>query len=57
MAILDDVYPWLVFLHVLGVFVFLLAPGVSAGVGFKLRREMDHRGLALCSTSPPPRIR
>ena len=42
MAILDDVYPWLVFLHVLGVFVFLLAPGVSAGVGFKLRREMDH---------------
>lgn len=25
MAIVDDVYPWLVFLHVFGVFVFLLA--------------------------------
>ncbi|HEY5538353.1 MAG TPA: hypothetical protein VIL58_02280 [Thermoplasmata archaeon] len=42
MAVLDDLYAWLAFEHVLGVFVFLLAHGVSAGVGFKLRREKDH---------------
>ena len=30
MAFLDVFYPWLVFLHVFGVFVFLLAHGVSA---------------------------
>ena len=42
MAVLDDLYAWLAFAHVLGVFVFLLAHGVSAGVGFKLRREKDH---------------
>lgn len=32
-------YPWLVFLHVLGVFGFLMAHGISAGAAFKLRRE------------------
>ena len=46
MAFHDVLYPWLVFLHVLGVFVFLLAHGGSAGVGFKLRRERDHTRIA-----------
>lgn len=34
-------YLWLVFLHVIGVFGFLMAHGVSAGVYFALRRERD----------------
>jgi hypothetical protein len=34
-------YPWLVFLHVIGVFGFLMAHGVSAGVYFALRRERN----------------
>lgn len=32
-------YRWFVFLHVLGVFGFLLAHGTSAAVSFALRRE------------------
>jgi hypothetical protein len=32
-------YQWLIFLHVLGVFAFLLAHGASAAVAFKPRRE------------------
>jgi len=32
-------HPWLVFLHVLAVFGFLLAHGASAGAAFALRRE------------------
>lgn len=32
-------YPWLVLLHVLGVFGFLMAHGVSVGVAFALRQE------------------
>lgn len=34
-------YAWLVFLHVLGVFGFLMAHGVSVSVAFKLRRERN----------------
>jgi hypothetical protein len=34
-------YQWLVFLHVLGAFGFLLAHGGSANVAFRLRRERD----------------
>jgi hypothetical protein len=34
-------YPWLVFLHVLGVFGFLIAHGVSASVFFALHRERN----------------
>jgi hypothetical protein len=34
-------YPWLVFLHVLGVFGFLMAHGVSASAAFALRRERN----------------
>jgi uncharacterized membrane protein len=35
------VYQWLVFLHVLGVFGFLLAHGVSVFVAFRVQREKD----------------
>ena len=34
-------YVWLVLLHVIGVFGFLMAHGVSAGVSFALRSERD----------------
>jgi len=34
-------YPWFVFLHVLGVFGFLMAHGVSVAVAFSLRRERN----------------
>jgi uncharacterized membrane protein len=34
-------YPLLVFLHVLGVFGFLMAHGISVGVAFTLRQERN----------------
>jgi hypothetical protein len=34
-------YQWVVFVHVLGVFGFLLAHGASAAVAFKLRGERE----------------
>jgi len=34
-----------VFLHILGVFAFLLAHGVSAGVMFRIRAESDRHAL------------
>ncbi len=34
-------HSWLVLIHILGVFGFLLAHGVSVGVGFRLRSERD----------------
>jgi uncharacterized membrane protein len=34
-----------VFIHVLGVFVFLLAHGVSAGVMFRIQRESDPQSV------------
>lgn len=34
-------HPWLVFLHVISVFGFLLAHGTSAGVAFALRSERN----------------
>jgi len=34
-------YRWWVFLHLLGVFGFLLSHGISAGVIFRLRKESD----------------
>lgn len=34
-------YRWLVLLHVLGVFGFLMAHGISMGVAFALRRERN----------------
>jgi hypothetical protein len=36
-----DLYPWLVFLHITGAFVFVMAHGVSAIVAFRLRAERD----------------
>lgn len=34
-------HPWIVFVHLLGVFGFLLAHGASASVAFALRRERN----------------
>ena len=45
-------YPWFVFLHVLGVFGFLIAHGASAAIAFALQRErnLEHvRALLLLS--------
>lgn len=39
-------YPWLVYLHVIAVFGFLMAHGVSAAVALTLRRERDPRRLS-----------
>ena len=38
---MDSLYNWIVFLHVLGAFAFVLAHGVSAGVSLKLREERE----------------
>lgn len=38
---MSQLYQWLVFLHVLGVFGFLLGHGASAVITFRLRRERD----------------
>lgn len=35
-------YRWLLYLHVIGVFAFLMAHGVSAGVTFALRRASNN---------------
>jgi uncharacterized membrane protein len=37
----DSLYNWVVFLHILGGFTFVLAHGVSAGVSLKLREERE----------------
>ncbi len=34
-------HEWWVFVHVVGAFAFVLAHGVSSGVGMRLRRERD----------------
>lgn len=38
-------YQWMVFLHIAGVFAFLVAHGVSVGVAFRVRRERDPRRI------------
>ncbi|HEY3211404.1 MAG TPA: hypothetical protein VGL18_16745 [Actinomycetota bacterium] len=38
-------YQFWVFVHLIGVFGFLLAHGVSAAVGMSLRRERDPQGV------------
>jgi hypothetical protein len=38
-------YQWLVFLHIAGAFVFLIAHGISMGVSMRLRRERDPRRI------------
>ena len=39
-------YPWLVFLHVLGAFAFVMAHGASANVAFRLRHESSRERIA-----------
>jgi hypothetical protein len=39
-------YQWLVFIHLVGVFGFLIAHGVSIVVGLKLRKERDRARIA-----------
>ena len=39
-------YDWIVFLHIFGVFVFLIAHGVSSGVGFRLAKERNRERVA-----------
>lgn len=50
-------YQWLAYLHILGVFGFLLSHGASASVAFALRQERDHERvralLTLSATSYP----
>ena len=38
-------YRWLVLLHVLGVFGFLMAHGISVSVAFTLRRERKFENI------------
>jgi len=46
------VYRWIVFLHVLGAFTFVMAHGASASATFKLRRETSReRSAALLDLS------
>jgi hypothetical protein len=40
------VYRWIVFLHVLGAFTFVIAHGASADVVFKVRRETSRERIA-----------
>jgi hypothetical protein len=40
------VYRWIVFLHVLGAFTFVMAHGASASATFKLRRETSRERIA-----------
>lgn len=39
-------YPWLVYLHVIAVFGFLMAHGVSIAVALTLRREREPRRIS-----------
>lgn len=41
-----DLYPFVVFLHVVGAFAFALGHGSSVAVAFKLRRERDPSRVA-----------
>jgi hypothetical protein len=38
-------YPWVVFLHIAGVFGFLLSHGASVAVLFRIRRERDREKI------------
>lgn len=45
-------YQWWVFLHIAGVFVFLVSHGISIGVSMRLRQERDpNRIMALLDVS------
>jgi hypothetical protein len=51
-------YTWLIFLHIIGVFGFLIAHGVSASVFFALQRErnIDHICMLLRLSSSSAQI-
>jgi len=36
-----DLYPWIVYVHVTGVLVFVLGHGISVGVAFRVRGERN----------------
>ena len=36
-----ELYPWVVFVHVVGTVLFFIAHGTSMAVGFRLKRERD----------------
>jgi hypothetical protein len=38
---MEALYPWIVFVHVLGAFGFVLGHGVSVGVALRLRQERE----------------
>lgn len=38
---LSPFHLWIVFIHVVGVFIFLIGHGISAGVAWRLRTERD----------------
>jgi uncharacterized membrane protein len=38
-------YPWIVFLHIAGVFGFLLSHGAAVAVLFRLRKERDRQAI------------
>jgi DMSO/TMAO reductase YedYZ heme-binding membrane subunit len=46
MAFDPATYAWLVYVHIFGVFVFLIAHGVSSGVGFRLAKERNRERVA-----------
>jgi len=41
-----DLYPWIVLVHIVAAFVFVMAHGVSASVAFRIRGETDRTRLA-----------
>jgi hypothetical protein len=42
-----NLYPWLVYLHIAGAFLFVMAHGVSALTAFRLRAERDPARMSL----------
>jgi hypothetical protein len=43
---MESIYPWLVFVHVLAAFGFVLAHGASALVAFRVRAEREPQRIA-----------
>jgi hypothetical protein len=44
-GVVQLVYPWLVFVHVLAAFAFVLAHGASAFAAFRIRAERDRQRI------------
>jgi hypothetical protein len=51
-------YRWILFLHILSAFIFMIAHGASANITFKLRQQTSREGIAalldLSSAHIPP---